>query len=151
MDTALFYPAYLNLDEPEAEHLVGKLAAEVAKFGGVLTLNWHDRSIAPERLWDGFYCKLLGKLRENGAWFPTASQAVKWFRKRRAAAFETLNEQIVAIKAPSPSDAELPGLRLRRYCPKAPNLLRAPLAGVPGEYVDLNCARGLAASVAISA
>jgi len=31
--------------------------------GGVLTVNWHDRSIAPERLWDDFYLDLLDDLK----------------------------------------------------------------------------------------
>ena len=65
-----------------------KFIDRAAEFGGVLTFNWHDRSIAPERLWDGFYLKLLGELKSRGAWFATAAQTVSWFRNRRLAVVE---------------------------------------------------------------
>jgi hypothetical protein len=57
-------------------------------MGGVLTINWHDRSIAPERLWGDFYERLLEALSEKGALFLTASQAVSWFSRRRSIVFE---------------------------------------------------------------
>ena len=72
MDTALFYPSYLNLGEEEAERVVSRLMDDAERFGGALTINWHDRSIAPERLWDDFYLKLLRELKSRGAWLPTA-------------------------------------------------------------------------------
>ena len=68
--------------------MVWRLIDGAAEFGGVLTINWHDRSIAPERLWDGFYLKLLRELKSRGAWFATAAQTVSWFRKRRSAVVE---------------------------------------------------------------
>ena len=89
MDTALFFPAYMNLKPSEARVVLNEMLANSVRFGGVLTVNWHDRSIAPERLWDQTYCELLVALRERGAWFATAGQAVSWFRKRRSARFET--------------------------------------------------------------
>ena len=88
MDTALFYPSHLGLTPPQAKVLVDRLQAEVAQFGGCLTINWHDRSTAPERLWDATYRELLESLTNRGAWFATASQTVAWFRKRRAVVFE---------------------------------------------------------------
>ena len=30
-----------------------------------LTINWHDRSILPERLWDPFYGELIGDLKNR--------------------------------------------------------------------------------------
>ncbi len=89
MDTALFYPSYLNLAEDGAERLVRNLMNDAERLGGALTINWHDRSIAPERLWDGFYLNLIKELRRRNAWLPTAARAVAWFRKRRSAAIET--------------------------------------------------------------
>jgi peptidoglycan/xylan/chitin deacetylase (PgdA/CDA1 family) len=89
MDTALFYPTYLNLRPNQAMDQVRAIIANAVRFGGCVTINWHDRSISPERCWDGFYKELIRELEENGAWFATAEEVVSWFRKRRAVTFET--------------------------------------------------------------
>jgi hypothetical protein len=117
MDTALFYPGHLHLDEKRARDLVSQLIENAARFGGVLTVNWHDRSIAPERLWGDFYLWLLEELKRRGAWFPTATQAVAWFQKRRSVVFEepVWEEGAVRIKASADADEALPGLQLRVY------------------------------------
>jgi hypothetical protein len=52
MDTALFYPDYLNLTFEEADRRIGDIVNYARQFGGAVTFNWHDRSIAPERLWE---------------------------------------------------------------------------------------------------
>ena len=39
MDTALFYPGYLNLSEADAEKMVWLLLDDVARFGGALTIQ----------------------------------------------------------------------------------------------------------------
>jgi hypothetical protein len=54
MDTALFYPTYLDLTKDAAKQMVWPLLDELDRHGGVITVNWHDRSLAPERLWDSF-------------------------------------------------------------------------------------------------
>jgi hypothetical protein len=122
MDTALFYPSYLDLSPKQARAVVQPLIENAARFGGVLTVNWHDRSLGPERLWDDFYVGLIEDLKSRGAWFPTASQAASWFRKRRSAVIESVIREgdslrvKVSIDYP---DADLPGLRLRVH--KAPD------------------------------
>ena len=85
MDTSLFYPSYLNLRDEEAKRLTGRVLNDVERIGGTFTVNWHDRSIAPDRLWDTFYLDLVRELQRRRAWFATGSKAVAWFRKRRAA------------------------------------------------------------------
>jgi hypothetical protein len=101
-DGALFFPQRLDLSEPEAEHRCQVLIDNASKFGGVLTLLWHDRSHGPERFWGDFYMRLLRRLRLLDGWFGTASQVVNWFRHRREVRFEQV----------APSD----GLRTRvRY------------------------------------
>ena len=138
MDTALFYPSYLNLGEREAFRLVASMLDQVERFGGVLTLNWHDRSIFPERLWDGFYRRLLDEMKRRQAWFPTAAQAVAWFRKRRAASIETVRlpgERLTRESGSAEYDS-LPGLTLRTHHP-CPRLLNEALAtGSPAPYSD---------------
>jgi hypothetical protein len=118
MDTALFYPNYLDLSPAEAEQQMSIILQNALRYGGSLTVNWHDRSIAPERLWDQIYVKLLGQLKSEGAWFPTAAQSVSWFEMRRSAVFEHSgwDGQPVRVRVPANAAYEnLPGLRLRSY------------------------------------
>jgi hypothetical protein len=86
-DGALFYPQRLDLTDVEAEKRCRLLIDHAERFGGVLTVLWHDRSHAPERLWGDFYSKLVETLRSSTVWFATASQAVDWFRARRRVRF----------------------------------------------------------------
>jgi peptidoglycan/xylan/chitin deacetylase (PgdA/CDA1 family) len=115
MDTALFYPAYLGLSPKEAEVVLDRMVKNAAEFGGCLAINWHDRSLAPERLWDACYRDLIQNLRDRGAWFATAGEAVAWFRKRRSAVFERDSKESGSVRAGVPADStdRLPGLRLR--------------------------------------
>ena len=129
MDTALFYPSRMELSPREAEPILEKIQNNAARFGGVVTVNWHDRSLAPERLWDEPYRSLLASMKRRGAWFATAGEAVAWFRKRRSAAFETdpAIPGASRVALPAGESASLPGLRLRTHRP-APKL---PAQGHP--------------------
>jgi hypothetical protein len=141
MDTALFYPTYLNLSEKKAEHLVWKLIDDAQRIGGALTINWHDRSIAPERLWEDFYLKLLRELKKRGAWLPTAAEAVGWFRKRRSATLETVRMEQGAIKMRCRLDTAdtLPGLKVRIHKPRASSLAESLTTRRAAEFVDFRC------------
>ena len=90
-DTALFYRRRMNLSEREALDLCDKLIGNAKSHGGVLTILWHDRSLAPERLWGDFYINLLGKIKENKVWFATAGEIVNWFRRRREVIFKKVD------------------------------------------------------------
>jgi hypothetical protein len=127
MDTALFYPGYLNLKDDEAKHLVRALLNDAEQAGGVLTINWHDRSIAPERLWGDFYLNLLGELKSRGAWLPNAARAVAWFRKRRASRLEWSwsGTDMIRIGAQLDLADALPGLKIRVFKPRARSLSEA--------------------------
>jgi peptidoglycan/xylan/chitin deacetylase (PgdA/CDA1 family) len=115
MDTALFYPTHLALSPKQAKALLDSMVENTGHFGGTLTINWHDRSLAPERLWGGCYSDLIQDLKSRGAWFATAGQAVSWFRKRRSAWFETDSTEPGAVRAKVAVDQRdnPPGLRLR--------------------------------------
>jgi hypothetical protein len=117
MDTALFYPSHLNLSPKQAVEVVWPLIKNAVQLGGVFTVNWHDRSLAPERLWGDFYAQLIGRLQANHAWFATAAQAVAWFRRRRAVSFEWVAGGLTRIKLPPPDDDCLPPLRVRVWQP----------------------------------
>ena len=111
MDTALLFPSHMNLTTAEAKAKIGTLIANAVRFGGVLTINWHDRSIAPERLWHHLYTDIIAELRSAGAWFATASQTVQWFEKRRTAKLR------VTAGATSGSTDDLPGLTIKNDLP----------------------------------
>ena len=87
-DGAMFYPKRLDLSEPEAWKRCAALIGNARKFGGVLTILWHDRSHGPERFWGDFYVRLIQALRSLDGWFGTAAQVVGWFRKRREVRFD---------------------------------------------------------------
>ena len=127
MDTALFYPDYLGLTDDEASAWLAPFLEHAARHGGVLTVNWHDRSIAPERLWDTFYVRLLGQLSEKGALFCTATQAVSWFQTRRSAVFDKsdVDDSQVCVRVSAERSDVAVGLCLRFHHP----------AGSPGAFL----------------
>lgn len=87
-DTTLFFPGRMGLSEKDALNLCKKLINNISIFGGVLTINWHQRSLAPERLWGDFYLRLLEEIQVYRPWFASAGQIVEWFRKRRSVFFD---------------------------------------------------------------
>jgi len=113
MDTALFFPAHLHLSPEAAKKRTTHIIDTAVQLGGSVVVNWHDRSIAPERCWGEFYVDLIEELKGSGAWFATAADAVAWFRKRRSATFgETGPESNTQITATVEGDG-LPALCLR--------------------------------------
>jgi peptidoglycan/xylan/chitin deacetylase (PgdA/CDA1 family) len=115
MDTALFFPGYLGLSPDEAKMFLSRMIDNSVRFGGCLTINWHDRSAAPERLWGRFYGDLVKELKTRGAWCSTAGQAISWFRRRRAIVFENGFSEPANLLArlTADSDDDLPRLQLR--------------------------------------
>jgi hypothetical protein len=113
MDTALFYPSYLHLSPKQAMMRIDAMVNDMRQFGGALMVNWHDRSIAPERLWDDFYTELIENFKSAGAWFCTAAEAAQWFRRRREVILGNSGGEVpIALTG---SDAGLPGMRIRSY------------------------------------
>ncbi|MGA8478718.1 MAG: hypothetical protein WB696_12235 [Chthoniobacterales bacterium] len=139
MDTALFYPSYLNLDDEEARRLVWRLIDDVEHFGGVLTINWHDRSIAPERLWGDFYRDLVRELKMRRAWLPNSAQAVAWFRHRRAARLESIRLEggVMKVRGQTDGGDTLPGLKIRVFKPRARSLSEHVEARKAAEFVEI--------------
>ncbi len=133
MDTALFYPSYLHLREAEAGEVIATFIKNSQRFGGVLTVNWHDRSLAPERLWEQPYRELLEQLRAQKVWSATAGEAVAWFRKRRAASFAS--GEGLGLRALGTEADALPPLQIRVHHPRSagggPAFTDRPL--LPGE------------------
>ena len=100
MDTALFYRDRMGVSREAAAALCRRIVAQASQYGGTLVVNWHCRSLAPERQWGRFYGELLAQLRER-AWFATAAEAVNWFRWRRSIRFEeSSSSDAITLVAP---------------------------------------------------
>ena len=116
MDTALFYRGYMNLTEETAWNHVSRLVSHASRCGGVLTVNWHDRSLAPERLWGDFYDRLVSRLTTSGALFMTGSEAIAWSRLRRSVVFEErIRDGQQSAKVTAQASGMQALLRLRVY------------------------------------
>jgi hypothetical protein len=111
MDSALLYPGRMNLSRKKALGLCRGVVNDTARFGGTLVINWHDRSLAPERLWGAPYAELLDHV-ETGrrVWFVSASEAVAWYKWRRAIHFDA--EQSGRVTVSSPRTTTMPGARV---------------------------------------
>jgi hypothetical protein len=149
MDTALFYPSYLNLTPDEAKKRILQMLAEVAEHGGALTFNWHDRSLYPDRLWGTAYLEVVAEMKRRGAWFPTAAEAVEWFRHRRAVSFTTQPQDqgrlAVCAQIP-PRAASIRGLKLRLHLPCRRGPEEALASGPRARWLDQPLAPSLSVS-----
>jgi len=78
------------------------------------------RSLAPERLWDDFYIKLLEEIRNRNGWVETASKVVNWFAMRRNFVFAKLSwkDEALKIDASGQLDSAIPSLKVRVYFPR---------------------------------
>lgn len=138
MDTAIFYPTHLGLSPREARRVLLQLVENAGRYGGVLTINWHDRSLSPERQWDSSYRDLIEMMKSRGAWFATAGQAVSWFRKRRSVVFESeIEPGGVRAKIAGYFGENIPGLRLRTHqADSAATTMAQPLSNYSDIRVD---------------
>ena len=109
MDTALFYSKRMGLDNHEALNLCKSLIADMRIYGGAFTINWHTRSLGPERNWDDFYLELIRMLKKENVWFAKAKKAVTWFRKRRSEMLHSVLERL--------ADEGVVKLYSKRGCP----------------------------------
>ncbi len=136
-DTALFFPDRMGLSEAEARLVWRRLIESMARNGGVFTVNWHDRSLAPERLWKGAYLQLLGEIEKRRVWFAKASEVVDWFAKRRGIEFDSIqaaqagSNSEIRVRA---SDLIWPRALVRQYRPVPGDWKR--LEDVPLEFSD---------------
>lgn len=106
MDSALFSSGRMNLPTTMAMSLCRRIIAHARRQGGAVVINWHDRSLAPERLWGRFYRELLMEMRAEGrVWFAKAREAIAWFSWRRSIRFSRMDSSTddmqIQITAPS--------------------------------------------------
>lgn len=145
-DSALFSPNRNHLSHSEAWEECKQVIKTTTTYGGVLTILWHQRSIAPERLYEDFYRQLLDYLRSDyDVWFATGAQAVKWFKKRRDFSFKDIQcfDDAVKIKYDSIRTDNIPPLMLRIHhqkhsTNKTIDYIDIPLSGEINKSVSLN-------------
>jgi len=101
MDSALLASDRQALEPDHAVQLCRRLIAQARAWGGTLVINWHCRSLAPERLWRQPYVALLADIAAAGASFLTAGGAVDWFRWRRSITLTASPESVVSVQAPT--------------------------------------------------
>ena len=148
MDTSLFYTGRMDLAEPQAMALVEGLIAKTQRLGGVLTVNWHDRSMGPERLWDTFYESILARLKSMNVWFATALQAVSWFRARRSVCFHEVRLYDNELKVSLSSSAyDHPLLLLRVHIPQDQDTQTDNMLTAQGRIIDVPFSGDLETSI----
>jgi hypothetical protein len=138
-DTAMFYSDRMELSESDALAACKQLIGSTLLFGGALTVNWHTRSLSPERLWGDFYTKLLEELQTHRVRFGTAAEIVRWFRRRRALQFVAVRfeDNRLLVNLADGSSTPVPSFNLRIYhSPGATERLAVP--GVAA-YTDVEC------------
>jgi len=76
MDTTLHHPAYLRLDADELLSTLQPVFAEIKKFGGVVSVLWHNQNFSPANTRNGpaQFHALLTHLQQQGARFYTGAQ-----------------------------------------------------------------------------
>lgn len=87
-DTAMFFKKRMALTEKAAAVRCKELIDAIEESGGIFTVNWHQRSIAPERNWERFYRDLIEDLKSRDPWFATCVSAAQWFKMRRRIRFD---------------------------------------------------------------
>jgi hypothetical protein len=117
MDTALLFSDRMGLGPAEALDRCDPILKNAKQFGGTLVVNWHDRSLVPERLWDGVYRQLLDAIGTDEVWFATAQEAVDWFRWRRTIRFGEDGTVSACERSMSNGTGEMPPALLRVHRP----------------------------------
>src|SRR6266571_976102 len=110
----------LSHSAPWALNACSGLIHSMSLSGGALTVNWHTRSLSPERLWGDFYAKLLKEIQTFRVLFGTAREIVGWFRERRALRFDSVEfeENGVHVALSSPAGRSEPSFILRIHHPR---------------------------------
>ncbi len=139
-DMAMFSSRRQRLSNTQARSVCERVLNHVARRGGAVTTLWHMRSIAPERLWDGFYLRLLSDIRSRGAWFGTARQVTDWFRKRRSARFEEVGREpgLFRVRLRTEESDGLPALAIRlQYRPDPALSVTHTIVQPMAEYLEI--------------
>ncbi len=132
-DSSMFYSSRMNLSETEALNTCKGIIHSTFRSGGALTVNWHTRSLSPERLWGDFYAQLLKEIQRHRVWFATAHDIVGWFRSRRALRFDLvkIEENRASVALSGPSRHLEPSFTVRMHHPRVVSNTSGPPVYMP--------------------
>jgi len=123
-DTALFYSKRMGLTQPHGVRAVEDMLTKTKEIGGVLTVNWHQRSLGPERLWDDSYRHVVRLIDNSAIWSATAHQVVEWFAQRQSVEFNKVDSGRGQIKVTCKRNTAVSDLLLRTLNYSAVGMLR---------------------------
>ncbi len=139
-DTAIFYPNRMGLRKKEAFKLCKELIRATKEFGGVLVINWHHRSLAPDRLWEDFYFALLEELKANNVYFGTAKQVITWFGDRRRLTFVDVehNGNRICVRLANNRNTTKLLFKLRAHMPESRKSVDVPIGQDSNKCFDIH-------------
>ena len=110
-DGSLFRRNYLNLSEDDAKKRCEEIFDYAKRYGGAITLLWHQISLAAPHNWGDFYRFLVENGLKEGAWVTRAVDIVDWFKIRRGVKMGCLRDG-------GKLEISLKGLEFREDIPK---------------------------------
>ncbi|MDD4255678.1 MAG: polysaccharide deacetylase family protein [Methanofollis sp.] len=124
--------ACLRLSEEAGMRRCEEVLAYAKQYGGVVTLLWHQVSMAAPKNWGGFYQALVERAVADGAWVAPVKEAVRWFTARSYFVLHTerVPEGLRIRLSGTGPDPSLPLMRIRVHT-DAVNLGK-----ITGDYIE---------------
>jgi hypothetical protein len=121
----------LNLDGKEAENVCSQIIQHANRYGGVVTLLWHQHRLSPPRNWDSLYRILIEKGLNDNAWISKAVDIVDWFILRRNIQLEHFQEnKTILIKLKNLMiKSNIPNMKVRVH------IIPERISHIDGEYI----------------
>ena len=82
-DGALMGEEYFNLNREDAFHKAKPILDFALRFGGAVSLLWHNQSFTAPRFWGEVYERLVAQGKKDGAWIAVPRDVLRWFTLRR--------------------------------------------------------------------
>ena len=82
-DGALMGEEYFDLNREDAFNMAKPILDFAKRFGGAVSLLWHNQSFTAPRFWGEVYERLIAQGKADGAWIAVPRDVLHWFRRRR--------------------------------------------------------------------
>lgn len=82
-DGALMGEEYFYLNREEAFIKAKPILEWAKRFGGSVSLLWHNQSFTAPRFWGEVYERLIAQAKSEGAWIAVPRDVLSWFTLRR--------------------------------------------------------------------
>ncbi|MDP4161110.1 MAG: hypothetical protein Q8911_15350, partial [Bacillota bacterium] len=145
-DGALMGEEHLDLNREDAFEMAKPILTWAKRFGGAVSLLWHNQSFTAPRFWGEVYERLIAQGKADGAWIAVPRDVLYWFNLRRKCevdlAIEGSQWQIRCVlsnqDALSPASSQIPPVRVRLYIdPRRVRTASAPYE-VGEDYLDFS-------------